>query len=191
MPSTINQIGLYLTNVVFGIAILLLILRFLLGVARANFYNPLSQMIVKVTDPLVLPLRKIIPPIGRFDTALILLIIVLKLVHLFLKTKMLSLTVPAIVLISAAIGMLLNTMLLVYFVAIIIMVIFSWLSMAGTRMPADLASILNSLVSPILQPIRRVMPNLGGLDLSPMIAIVGIEVIRIAIRPLYQSLAGL
>jgi len=58
-------------------------------------------------------------------------------------------------------------------------------------MPSDLASIINSLVSPILQPIRRVMPNLGGLDLSPMIAIVGIEVVRIAIRPLFQSMAGL
>jgi len=186
MPNTINQIGLYLTDVVFGIAILLLILRFLLGIARANFYNPLSPIIVKITDPLVLPLRKIIPPIGRFDTALVLLMVALKLIHLFLKTKMLGFTAPATLLLTATVGTLLNTILLIYFVAIIIMVIFSWLSMAGTRMPSDLASIINSLVSPILQPIRRVMPNLGGLDLSPMIAIVGIEVVRIAIRPLFQ-----
>lgn len=191
MPNTINQIGLYLTNVVFGLAILLLLLRFMLGIARANFYNPLSQIIVKITDPLVLPLRKIVPPIGRFDTALILLVIILKVVHLFLKSKMVGLSVPALMLFSSAIGMLLDTVLVIYFAAIIIMVVFSWLSLAGARMPGDLAGVLHSLTGPILQPIRRVMPNLGGIDLSPMIAIVGIGVLRIAIRPLYQALAGL
>ncbi len=185
MPNTINQIGLYLTDVVFGIAILLLMLRFMLGMARANFYNPFSQMIVKITDPLVLPLRKIIPPIGRFDTALILLMVILKIIHLFLQTKILGISLPAFNLVTASIGLLLNTMLIIYMVAIGIMVVFSWLSMAGMRMPPDLANIINSLINPIMNPIRRIMPPLGGLDLSPMIAFVLLNVVRIAIQPLF------
>jgi len=187
MPSTINEIGLYLTNVVFGIATFLLMLRFLLGLARANFYNPLSQIIVKITDPLVLPLRKIVPPIGQIDTALILLMIVLKFAHLFLQTKMIGVAVPALPMFIATVGILANTMLLIYMVAIIIMVIFSWLSMTGVNLPRDIASLINSLIDPIIRPIRRLMPDLGGLDISPMIAIIGIEVVRIALKPLYHG----
>lgn len=182
--STMNQLGLYLTDVFFTLALFFLMMRLLLGIARANFYNPISQTIVSLTDPLVLPLRKILPPIGRFDTALLVLMVGLKVLHLLILQYLLPGSELEIVqLIIKAVARLVDLALLIYLVAIIIMVVFSWLSMAGVRLPPQLGSVIQSLLQPILLPIRKIMPNLGMLDLSPMIAIITIGAIRIVVRP--------
>lgn len=181
--STMNQLGLYLTDVFFTLALLFLMLRLLLGIARANFYNPISQTIVTLTDPLVLPLRKILPPIGRFDTALLVLLLALKVLHLVILQYLLpggELDVARLII--KAVANLVHLAVMIYFFAIIIMVVFSWLSMAGINLPPQLGSVIQSLLHPILLPIRKVMPNLGMLDLSPMVAIVIIGAIRIVIR---------
>ncbi len=182
--STLNQLGLYLTDVFFTLALFFLLLRLLLGIARANFYNPISQAIVSLTDPLVLPLRKLLPPIGRFDTALILLLVALKVLHLVILQYLIPSSELEIVrLVPKAIAQLVDLALLIYLISIFVMVVFSWLSMAGVRLPSQLGSLIQSLLQPILQPIRKFMPNLGMIDLSPMLAIIAIGALRIVVRP--------
>jgi len=178
--STMNQLGLYLTDVFFTLALFFLMLRLLLGIARANFYNPISQTIVTLTDPLVLPLRKIMPPIGRFDTALLVLMLGLKVLHLLILQYLLpGGELDFFQLIIKAIANLVHLAVMIYFFTIIIMVVFSWLSMAGVHLPPQLGSVIQSLLQPILLPIRKIMPDTGMLDLSPLVAIIIIGAIRI------------
>lgn len=179
--STLANIGMLLSDVFFGLVILLLLFRLLLAIGRADFYNPLSQTVVKLTDPLVLPLRRLIPPIGRVDTAIIVLLVVLQVVHFLVKTYLVGVSIPLPRLLLISIIEVADKVLLIYFAAIIIQVIFSWLTMAGVYLPAPIASLLGALTSPIMDPIRRVMPNTGMIDFSPLIALLLLQIGRIVL----------
>ena len=171
----------FLITTLFSLYILAVMLRFLLGVVRANFYNPVSQFLVRITNPLLVPLRRIVPGIGKYDTAALVLLLVLQL---------LSLT--AIVLLRGGDFQLLNLLIRavfeiflltinIFIVAIFVQVVLSWIS-PGTSNPVN--DLLYSLTSPVLRPIQRLLPPLGGMDLSPLFALIGLQVLNMLVRPL-------
>ncbi|MFF7706417.1 YggT family protein [Pseudomonas sp. NPDC007930] len=173
--SGLNGAAVFVIQVFGGLYLLLVLLRFILQLVRADFYNPLSQVAVRATQPLLRPLRKIIPSVGGLDTASLLLAIIVQLVVMAL-TLLLAYGVtgnPLQMLIWAAIGVA-ALFLKVFFFAMILMVIVSWVAPNSHNPAAELA---NQICEPMLAPIRRIMPTMGGLDLSPIVAFVLIQLL--------------
>lgn len=175
-----NNALLFLVKTLLDLYILTFVLRLLLQWVRADFYNPLSQFIVRVTNPLVRPLRRIIPTAGRLDTATLLVILGLEVAATALLLGMAtSGPLPGVgSLLTLAVLRTLVLVLRLYFVAILISVILSWVG-RDSRHP--LVAVLNSLVEPVLRPVRRILPSIGGLDLSPLIVLLLIQAALIAI----------
>lgn len=157
--------------------ILIMMLRFLLQLVRADFYNPLSQFIAKATNPILLPMRKIIPGVFGVDIACIVLALALQMLALQALTWILGGgLIPILTLLIYAVLKLIVLVLNIYFFSFIIMVVLSWVA-PQTHNPVT--SIISSLTEPVLRPLRRVIPPMGGLDFSIMIAMLGIVIIKI------------
>lgn len=175
----------FLVEIIFGAYALIVMLRFLLQWVRADFYNPLSQFIVKATSPLLNPLRKVIPSLGGKDTAsLVLAWLVLSLeVLLILAFNGQGFQLPAAL--ALAVPRLLDLVINVFLFSILIQVILSWIN-PGTYNPA--IGVINSLTEPLLGPARRVIPPLGGLDLSPMLVMIGLYLLKMLLIPPVEQL---
>jgi YggT family protein len=156
-------------------------LRFLLGAVRADFYNPVSQFLVRITNPLLVPMRKIIPSLGKYDTSAVLLMLLLQMISLSVVVMLRGISVSVIALLAAAVGELLILVINVFMFSIIIQVILSWIS-PGTYNPVT--ALLYSITSPLMRPIQRMVPPISGIDLSPLVAIIGLQVVRMLILPL-------
>lgn len=189
--DAMNQIGLLLVNTLFSVMIMLVWLRLLLQIAGADFFNPISQFVVKVTSPLLHPLRRIIPSIFGLDTAALVLIIILKLVQLSALAHFTDQAVTPGLLFVTSIFSLLLAATDFFFWVILGMVILSWVAMAsGGLSPAMMP--LMQIAEIVLAPCRRLLPSLGGLDLSPIIAFLLIQIIEILLKAAYpQALAML
>jgi len=171
----------FLITTLISLYILAVMLRFLLGVVRADFYNPVSQFLVRITNPLLVPLRKVIPVVAKFDTAAIVLMLVLQLISLFIVASLRGASVPILSLLLYSLGELFMLLINIFLVSIVVQVILSWIN-PGTYSPVN--SLLYSLTNPILKPIQRIIPPLSGIDLSPLFAIIGLQVVRMLIMPL-------
>jgi YggT family protein len=171
----------FLISTLFSLYILAVMLRFLLGLVRADFYNPISQFLVRITNPLLIPLRKVIPSIGKFDSAALLLMIVLQLAAVTLILLLRGEGISSAILVIATLAALVTLLVDVFMFAIIIEVIISWMN-PGSYNPVS--SLLHSLTSPLLRPIRHLVPPIAGIDLSPLFAIIVLQVLRMLILPL-------
>ena len=171
----------FLIRTLFSLYILAVMLRFLLGLVRADFYNPISQFLVRITNPLLIPLRKVIPSIGKFDSAALLLMIVLQLAAVTLILLLRGEGISSAILIITTVATLVSLLLDVFMFAIIIEVIISWMN-PGSYNPVS--SLLHSLTSPLLRPIRHLIPPIAGIDLAPLFAIIGLQVLRMLVMPL-------
>jgi len=171
----------FLVTTLFSLYIVAVMLRFLLGLVRADFYNPVSQFLVRITNPLLIPLRKIIPGIGKFDSAAMLLMFVLQLAAVTLILLLRGQDISTAILVVVTLAMLVSLLLDVYLFAIIVEVIISWMN-PGSYNPVS--SLLHSLTSPLLRPIRHFIPPIAGIDLSPLFAIIVLQVMRMLILPL-------
>lgn len=156
------------------------ILRFLLQWARADFHNPLSQFILRITDPVLRPLRRVVPGWRGVDLspliALLLLQLVVTAVLIFMATG--AAINLGMLLYYAVLRIIVGTIRL-YFVAILVHVILSWVS-PGHWNP--LVSVLHSLTGPVLRPVRRILPPIGGLDLSPLFVLIALQFCRMLLR---------
>jgi len=191
MTPYFSQAGLYLIQVLFGFYILAVLLRLLFQLARADFYNPFAQFLVALTNPPLLPLRRVIPPAGGIDLASLVLLIALQVIEIYLLAWLQGgrVTVGGVALLSVA--RLIELAVWVYIVAILIRVVLSWVNPYGaSRHP--LGDLLYSLTEPMLAPARRLIPNLGGLDISPIAVFVLLQLTLILIvRPLEDAGLGL
>ena len=155
------------------------LLRMLLQLVRADFRNPLAQAVIALTNWLVLPLRKVLPPVGRFDTAsLVALLAVQFAATLLLFRLRTGVIYPFVPLAVEALRAIALSALLLYTVLIFVYALLSFVA-PGVRGPAN--ALLASLCEPLLGPLRRVLPVVGGLDFSPLVAIVGLQALRILI----------
>ena len=171
----------FLITTLISLYLLAVMLLFLLGLVRADFYNPVSQFLVRVTNPLLVPLRKVIPVVGKFDTAAIVLMLVLQLISEFIVISLRGASVPFLTLLMYSIGELFMLLINILLVSIVVQAILSWIN-PGTYTPVS--SLLYSLTNPILKPIQRIIPPLSGIDLSPLFAVIGLQVVRMLIMPL-------
>lgn len=168
--NTLGQdLGTFLIGTLFSIYITIVMLRVLLAWVRADFYNPLSQAIVKLTNPPLVPLRRAIPAIGKVDTAALVLLLALKVAQLYLLALLGGGQVPIVLILYASLVQLVELCIYIFIFALIVQAVLSWVS-PGYGNP--LASVLHTLTEPLLRPIRRIVPPAGMIDLSPMVAII-------------------
>lgn len=155
-------------NILGSFYITVVLLRFILQVCRADFYNPISQFVVKATNPLLIPLRRIIPSVRGLDTASLVLAFVLQFILLLLINREPFDHVVSLAGQVAAFSLLglLNLVVQLYTWSLILVVIISWVA-PGSYHPG--AQLLHQITEPLLAPIRRLLPPVGGLDLSPMV----------------------
>jgi YggT family protein len=181
-----GQAGLYLVQVIFGFYILLVLLRLLFQMVRADFYNPFAQFIVALTQPPLKTLRRFIPGFFGIDFATVVLLIVLQILEVSLIAWLQGIAPPLAGVIVIAAAELLQLTVWVYIVSILVRVILSWVNPYGTRHPV--ADLLYSLTEPMLAPARRLIPPIGGLDLSPIAVLVLLQLTLILIvRPLNDA----
>ena len=183
MPSTYLSTPLvFLIDVLFGLYIGIIALRLIMQWAQWEYHNPLVQLIIKATQVPVKFLRKYIPPLGRWDSATIVLLITLT----FLKVSLLGLiqSIPLTPLISIrwVLGDIFSLFITLFSASILIQVILSWIAPHNSDNP--ITPLISRMNSPILRPIRRLLPSMGGLDLSPLVAILGLQVLSMLVLPL-------
>lgn len=167
-----NQAFAFLIETVFQLYLAALMLRVLLEAMRADYYNPVCQALIKITDPLVRPLSKIIPRVGPVSLAGIAWLYILELALLVILALLGGWALDWPVLLLLGVMRLVRMLLVLYLVLIIVTVILSWVGQ-GFRHP--IVPLVYQLTEPVLAPIRRVLPSLGGFDLSPLVAIIAIQ----------------
>jgi len=169
MPSNFSEALSFIVGSVAQLYLFVLILRLLMPWFGVDFRNPLSQGILKITSPLVIPLRRIVPPIGRLDTATLIVIFAILYATIFviLLIKGVMASAGLIALSSLVYVPLLAIRL--YTFLIIVRVVLSWISQGGYN-PA--IAIIFTLTDPVLRPIQRLIPRMGGFDLSPIFAFI-------------------
>ena len=163
---------IYLISTISDLYVTALLLRLLLQWVRADFYNPLSQFLVKATNPVLVPARRLIPSIGRLDTASVVVMLLIELLQLTVISLISQGEYGFQFLLLFAIRKLLITQLLTYLVLIIARVIVSWIA-NQSRHP--LIPLIYQLTEPVLRPFGKVIPPLGGIDLSPLFALIVIR----------------
>jgi YggT family protein len=182
----------YILDTILALIVGTFLLRLLMQFIRTDFRNPLAQAILRVTSPVVVPLRRVLPPIGRLDTASAVAMLVAELFrlasHNFLQGQVAT---PGRFAVDAAVD-LAGTTLWLYLGAIFVYALLSWLDQSGGYNPG--ARLLGDLTAPILRPLRRILPMIGGLDLSPFAAILLLRLAQMIlfgrIAPLLYQLLG-
>lgn len=178
----------FLLTTLFQLYIAVVLLRFLLQWARADFYNPLSQFVVKLTTPVVRPLRRIIPGFGGWDLATLVAAWLLAILQVVLVgTQISQYNIPGLLdgQMLGPMGVLLVSLLDVFaltvsllLIAIIIQALSSWFA-PGQYNPMTVA--LYSLTEPLLRPARRLLPPVSGIDLSPLLVLLALQVVKMLV----------
>src|SRR5579863_4645759 len=178
--SLINFIISYIVDPLLALALFAVIARLLLQLTRADFRNPLCQAIVRITNPLILPLRRILPPIGKIDTASIVSVLIVATldVTILFALQLSSFPTPFFWVQRIAI-VIARTLLNTYFYAIVLYALLSLIAPGGY---SPMQSVLATLCEPVLRPFRRLIPSVAGLDLSPLWACIAIQAILILLR---------
>jgi len=185
--SYLGNAGVFLVQTILGLILLAIMLRFLLQIVRADFRNPVGSFLIKVTDPLLKPLRRYIPGFGGIDAASIVLLMLVQGIELVLVGFIIG-NVPAftaIVVISFA--QLLGLVINVFIFSILIQVILSWVS-PGSHNP--ITGILYALNEPLLSRARRIIPAISGFDLSPIVVMVFLQLISMLVVAPIGDMAG-
>ena len=178
--GALNEILGYLIQTLLSVYLVAMLLRFLLQVVRADFYNPISQFLVKITNPLVLPLRRVIPGFAGIDMASLLLALLLQLGAIVALLLINGLGMPNILLLLlwSALGVI-GLLVKIYFFALLGMIILSWVA-PGSNQPA--IYLLHQITEPVMAPFRKALPAMGGMDFSPILLFILINIIQIALR---------
>ena len=177
--------GMLLVNLVFGIVLAVVVLRVLLQAARANFYNPICQVLFKVTNPVLMPLQKVVPNWRNWNVGGALLAWLLAIVWMFAMLALGGLTPGPLGAIVLGLAKLVDFVLVLLFWIILIRAILSFVS---SDMDNPVVPLLYKLSDPVLKPFQRVLPTPGGIDLSPLVATVAIYIVRaLLVAPLYDA----
>ncbi|MBB4818313.1 MULTISPECIES: YggT family protein [Pseudomonas] len=172
----LSTAAIYVIQTLGSLYLLIVLLRFILQLVRADFYNPLSQFIVRATKPLLNPLRKIIPGFAGLDVASLVLAILIQLLLMIVTLVLMGYGVGGYLLQLLVWALIAVTSLFikVFFFAMIISVILSWVA-PNSYNPG--AQLVNQICEPLLAPFRKLLPNLGGLDISPIFAFIALRLI--------------
>jgi len=174
----------FLIDILFQLYATVLLIRLLLQWVRADFYNPISQFIVKITNPPVLPLRKVIPGVGGIDMATL----VLAYLVLAIKSMLVFQTTDVLAIAIIAFGQTLILILSIFLYSIIIQAILSWVN-PDPHNPA--VNLLNSLTHPVLKHFRNLMPPISGMDISPIFAMIALIFVQYSVRYIFAAVFGI
>ena len=169
---------LFLIKTIADLYLLTYLLRFLLQWVRADYYNPLAQFVVKVTNPLVVPARRLLPSVAGIDLPTLVVLIVLEALVTWGLITMIGVTLAPATFAFYVLLRLVSLALWFYLVAIFIYVILSWV---GQRQYSPVGAVLGQLVEPLLTPARRLLPPIAGLDLAPLLILIIIQAVVIAL----------
>jgi len=170
---------IYIIQSLLTLALFVVLARLFLQWARADFRNPICQAIVRLTNPLIVPLRRILPPVGKVDTASVVAVILVAIVEVVIVTSLEGVPLDPLFVVRAAALEIARTALWLYFYAIFLYALLSMIAPGGYT---PLHSLLASLCEPVLKPFRRFIPPLAGIDLSPLWAGILIQAILILLR---------
>ena len=178
--SAFYAIAVYLIQTLLSLYLGAMLLRFILQMVRADFYNPICQFVVKITNPLVIPLRRVIPGYGGFDIASLLLAILLQIAGIaaIFLIRFGAIPAPVPLILGGVLGVL-ALLVQMYFFALLAMIILSWVAQ-GSRHPAIF--LLHQITEPLMAPVRKMLPSMGGLDFSPILAFILINIAQIALQ---------
>ena len=170
---------LFILDALLTLVVVAFLLRLLMPLVRADFRNPIGQAVLQFTTPLVRPLRKLLPPAGRVDLASVAALLLVQLA----KTVVLRLMagggfVPGAIMLRG-LHDLASTVLQFYFVAVLLYALLSWVAPGGHGPGAQL---LGRLCEPLLRPLRRIVPPIGGLDFSALFVLIGLQALQILLR---------
>lgn len=176
MPTPVVSALLFVIKMVSNLIIFVFILRLLLQWARMDFYNPVSQFVFRVTNPLVAPLQRVLPRSRIVDIpGLVVLLVVTAAVN-FMLLGLWGLPYSIGEFAYYLVARIINLGLLIYIICIIVIAVMSWFGHAGY---SPVAAALAKLVDPVLRPFRRFIPTFEGIDFSPLVAIICLAAVRI------------
>jgi YggT family protein len=171
---------IYIVDTLLSLALFVVLARLLLQLTRADFRNPICQAIVQLTNPLIVPLRRVLPPIGKVDTASVVAVLLAAGVEVAVLSALHGAGLPDWLGWLQAVALeIARTLLWTYCYAILIYWLLSFIAPGGY---SPLQSVLASLCEPVLRPFRRFIPAIAGLDLSPLWATIAIQAILILLR---------
>ena len=171
----LNDAVIFIIQTLGSLYLLIVLMRFILQLVRANFYNPLCQFVVKATQPLLKPLRRVIPSLFGLDMSSLVLALLLQILLFVVVLTLNGYQAFTVLLLPWALIGIFSLFLKILFWSMIISVILSWVA-PGSRSPG--AELVYQITEPVLAPFRRLIPNLGGLDISPIFAFIAIQLIQ-------------
>lgn len=171
---------IYVIETLLSLVFFLFLLRLLMQLVRADFRNPIAQAVVRLTNPLVLPLRRVLPPAGKVDTASVVAVLLIAFAEVGVMYALRTGALPGTFmwLRLVAIGAV-TKILWVYFYAI---VLYALISLVAPGQHSPVSILLASLCEPVLKPFRRLIPVIGGIDLSPLWACIALQALLILLR---------
>jgi YggT family protein len=175
MMLGLNDAAIFVIQTLGSLYLLVVLLRFILQLVRANFYNPLCQFAVKATQPLLKPLRRVIPSMFGLDMSSLVLALIVQMVLFAVILLLSGYKVDVLFLAPWALIGIFALFLKILFWAMIISVILSWVA-PGSHNPG--AELVQQITEPVLAPFRRIIPNLGGLDISPIFAFIALQLLQ-------------
>ncbi len=170
---------LFVLNALLTLVVVAFFLRLVMPLVRADFRTPLGQAVLRFTDPLVRPLRKLLPPAGKLDVASIVAMVLVQLGGTALLRFVAGGGFALGPVVAVGLLTLASTILQFYSIAVLVQALLSWVS-PGAYSPAT--QLLDRLCEPLLAPVRKVVPPLGGLDFSPVIVLIGLQALQILLR---------
>ncbi len=176
----INDAAIFIIQTLGSLYLLIVLMRFILQLVRANFYNPLCQFVVKATQPLLKPLRRVIPSLFGLDMSSLVLALLLQILLFAVILMLNGYQAFTVLLLPWALIGIFSLFLKIIFWSMIISVILSWVA-PGSRSPG--AELVFQITEPVLAPFRRLIPNLGGLDISPIFAFIAIQLLQSWVIP--------
>ena len=182
MPDPVDNAGLFLVSTLFDLYLFVLMMRLILVAVRADFFNPFSQVIVKLTKFIVVPLRRFIPNFKNIETATLVLLIIIEMMKCFLIGLISepNMNLPGLFVLACA--DILKSMVYIFIYAIILQAIMSWVNQGYS----PIAVLLAKITAPVMRPFRRVIPPIAAIDVSPIAALIVLQLLIILfISPLY------
>ncbi|MDT8281739.1 MAG: YggT family protein [Gammaproteobacteria bacterium] len=173
---------IFLIDTLFSVYIAIMLLRFILQQVGADFYNPISQFTVKATQPLVVTARRVIPSIGKIDSATLVLVFILILLKLLLLFSLSGLSFNAVQLLIRGLYDLISLTFDIFIVALFVQAILSWINPDPYH---PVSTLLRNLTYPVLRPVQKYVPPISGIDLSTLVALIGLMFLKRLVLSLF------
>lgn len=187
MTSSFVDALIFIVTQLASLYLLILLVRLMLPWMGVNFQNPLTQAVLKATSPLVVPIRRLVPPIGKLDSATIIVAVGIKYLVNWLTAILRGAELRLLQLLALSAVELLQLLLLMFTIAVFLRVLCSWFWPNSFH---PLIGLLNSFTEPVMRPFRRYIPPFGPIDLSPIFALIALGALSILAAGLYQSVSG-